>query len=255
MSNYWQKRISLDELKAQKNATRMLSKEKSIYQQELNKINQYIDQLYSSIASGKQITRSQLWQYQHFISLRNQIAESMNQIAVNQISIVEDIINQTYSNVLGLDVTAGGYAAFNKVQLQQVINSNWCGSSFSERVWHNSQQLAASIQAKVEDMVILGKMPDDVKKEIIQEFSVSYNQADRLVRTETSYAFNTASIERYKKMGCTKVEFLAEPDCCDECAEYEGKVFTIDAAPIIPIHPNCRCTYLPVVEDTDEEED
>lgn len=82
----------------------------------------------------------------------------------------------------------------------------------------------------------------------MKDFNVSYNQATTLVRTESSAMFNKANEDSYKKAGVSKVKFLAEKDACHLCKVHDGKTFDIKAKPSIPVHPNCKCTYLPVIE-------
>lgn len=44
--------------------------------------------------------------------------------------------------------------------------------------------------------------------------------------------------------------FVAETgsNCCRKCQENHGRIFPADdpERPVIPLHPNCRCRYLPV---------
>lgn len=35
---------------------------------------------------------------------------------------------------------------------------------------------------------------------------------------------------------------------CDTCGEYHEKRYPINKCPYIPLHTNCRCTYLPVID-------
>lgn len=141
------------------------------------------------------------------------------------------------------------FKALNTEDLMKVVlNSEWSGNSYSKRIWNNTNRLAAQVQSQIESLVAIGKNPDEIKAELMRTFNSSYSAADRLVRTEASYVYNTAAIEGYKEAGCQEVEFLAEADCCDECKQYRGKKFGIDQVPMIPIHPNCRCTYIPIVD-------
>jgi hypothetical protein len=39
---------------------------------------------------------------------------------------------------------------------------------------------------------------------------------------------------------------------CEDCLALDGKTFDIDKAPTLPIHPNCRCCYVPVVKRNNE---
>jgi len=47
-------------------------------------------------------------------------------------------------------------------------------------------------------------------------------------------------------MGAKQIEIYIEPDACEECQELKG-VYDFNAVPLVPVHPNCRCCYLPVI--------
>ena len=45
-------------------------------------------------------------------------------------------------------------------------------------------------------------------------------------------------------------QFVAAPDCCDECQEQDGLIVGLDEefpAGDAPIHPNCRCGEIAVL--------
>jgi len=74
-------------------------------------------------------------------------------------------------------------------------------------------------------------------------------RAETIARTETARAQNTGYVEGLKELGVNKVEFSAYPGCCDICDLMDGKEYPIGRADdVIPVHPNCRCALLPVVE-------
>lgn len=75
-------------------------------------------------------------------------------------------------------------------------------------------------------------------------------RAVTIARTETMRAVNSATKDRYERAGVTKVEWLTALDSrqCDECESLHGEVFDIDKVPDLPVHPNCRCTVIPVIE-------
>ena len=72
-----------------------------------------------------------------------------------------------------------------------------------------------------------------------------------IARTETIAASNEGALNGYKASGVVeRVEFYAALDerTCDECMDYHGKVVSIgEAGGVIPVHPDCRCTWLPVI--------
>ena len=75
-------------------------------------------------------------------------------------------------------------------------------------------------------------------------------RAPMVARTEVSAASNEGAIGGWEYNGVEKVEFLAAPDVtCDECEPRDGQVYAIDEARgNIPVHPNCRCTWVPVID-------
>ena len=69
-----------------------------------------------------------------------------------------------------------------------------------------------------------------------------------IARTEITRAANKGALEYYKKGGISKKEFVASfgARTCPECADLDGNVYEINSGPEIPVHPMCRCTWIPV---------
>ncbi len=72
-------------------------------------------------------------------------------------------------------------------------------------------------------------------------------RAEMVARTETISASNEGALHRYELEGITKSEFYPSPDACEVCIPLAGEYDTAQAHGMIPVHPNCRCVYLPVV--------
>jgi len=75
--------------------------------------------------------------------------------------------------------------------------------------------------------------------------------ADAIARTETIRIANEAKLLQAEANGYKKVIFVATHDkhVCEECAALDGKIMGVEKAKgLIPVHPNCRCTYRMVVE-------
>jgi SPP1 gp7 family putative phage head morphogenesis protein len=98
----------------------------------------------------------------------------------------------------------------------------------------------------LQDMICLGKSPNQIKERLAADFNTAYHNADRLIRTEANHIYNSAAKDGYKAAGVEQVEFYPEVDCCEECESYKG-TYDINNVPLLPIHPNCRCCYIPVV--------
>lgn len=83
-----------------------------------------------------------------------------------------------------------------------------------------------------------------------------FNAAHRLVCTETMHVLSESSKEGYKAAGVKKIQFWAAEDerTCDQCGKLHGKIYDFDSAPVLSLPPNCRCTYLPVMDPGDIEQ-
>ncbi len=74
-------------------------------------------------------------------------------------------------------------------------------------------------------------------------------RAELVSRTEVISASNEGALHRFELEGVEKSEFFIAPDACEVCVPYDGKIYaTKDSHGIIPIHPNCRCKWLGVIE-------
>lgn len=78
-------------------------------------------------------------------------------------------------------------------------------------------------------------------------------RARTMARTEVVHAHNEAALNRYEELGVkevtAKVEWLTAGDSrvCPRCLSMRGTRYTVEEAHgILPLHPNCRCTWLPL---------
>ncbi|MED4377974.1 minor capsid protein [Schinkia azotoformans] len=135
-----------------------------------------------------------------------------------------------------------------------VINRAWSGKNYSERIWTHRKLLGKKVEQIVTQGTILGHSNAKMATKLANEMIVSFNQAARLVRTETNYVHNQATKAGYEAMGQDTYIFLATLDLrtSDVCQSLDGQKFkTKDAKPGVnypPMHPNCRSTTIPDVE-------
>jgi SPP1 gp7 family putative phage head morphogenesis protein len=81
-------------------------------------------------------------------------------------------------------------------------------------------------------------------------------RAEMLARTEVIAAHAEGQLNSFAEAGVEGVNLLAEwatagdDAVCPECQDKEGEQMSIDdARGEIPLHPNCRCAWIPVVND------
>lgn len=73
-------------------------------------------------------------------------------------------------------------------------------------------------------------------------------RAPMTARTEVIAASNEGALQGYEQQGVHKTEFYPAPDACEECLAEVG-IYPVDEVHgKIPVHPNCRCVFLPVIE-------
>ena len=138
----------------------------------------------------------------------------------------------------------------------KIIEYPYAGKMFSDRIWDNKDALVKYIQQDLTVGIIRGDSIQKMARQLKKDLKVLYYQAERLVRTETNYAMNQAHLKGYKDSGVVeKYEFLAAHDkrTSKLCRDLDGEMFELSKAVVgenyPPMHPNCRSTVVPVLED------
>ncbi|HOX21955.1 MAG TPA: hypothetical protein PLL10_00710, partial [Elusimicrobiales bacterium] len=123
-------------------------------------------------------------------------------------------------------------------------------------------QLMRRIDAWVGSQTITIKPVLDSSGNVIRSASVRVIGKDILAeviaRTEANRAYNAGNLDALKQAGVEKVQWLLASDACKECADLAeaapgqklGKIMALDeAVDTLPAHPNCRCTWVTVLEE------
>lgn len=84
---------------------------------------------------------------------------------------------------------------------------------------------------------------------------MSRRRALTIARTEIIAAHAEGMLDSFERLGISEVEAEVEfstagdDRVCSQCASLEGETYTIkEARGIIPVHPNCRCSWIGVVK-------
>lgn len=105
--------------------------------------------------------------------------------------------------------------------------------------------------------IIEGQGPHTIARRLTDRVDkIGITRAKVLARTEVIRAHAEATLNTYEEAGVAGVrnraEFSTSGDerVCPQCAVMEGREFSLqEARGIIPVHPNCRCAWIPVVVD------
>lgn len=143
----------------------------------------------------------------------------------------------------GYDFTRPNEAAVNRAILNRYDKRN-----FSKSLYAHCTNFSAVLKSNLVTGLITGENLDKMASRIHKRMGVAYSAAKTLVRTETAYIYETATMEGYSACGIEWYAFLATLDfkTSEICQEMDGKRFKVkDAVPgknYPPMHPNCRST-------------
>jgi len=86
-------------------------------------------------------------------------------------------------------------------------------------------------------------------KRIGKYYENGYERRAKMVaRTEVIAASNEGALQGYEVEGIEKVEFYPAADADEECLVLAGEYPITETHGMIPVHPNCRCTFIPIVD-------
>ena len=146
-------------------------------------------------------------------------------------------------------------AHLDKKRVDKVLNMNWSGKHFSERLWGNTQKLGQRVKEEMVVGALTGKTEREMAEDISKEFGRGNMEARRLIRTESCYVASEVNAEAYEDADIEKYIFLATLDLRTSpvCRELDGKRFPVkDRQPGVncpPMHPWCRSTTIAIVDE------
>ena len=125
--------------------------------------------------------------------------------------------------------------SFNTVNenlVRETLKTNWSGLSFSERIWEHRRSLAFTIKSELNKGLIRGESLQDISRIISDKFDTSFSNAMRLVRTESCWVMNEATVNNYKNNGIKEYEIMAFLDnkTSKICKSMDGEVVNVEEA-------------------------
>ena len=153
------------------------------------------------------------------------------------------------------------------MELMQIVN---------ERIQRFAQKTNDETILSITDTITEGLARNETVNELKDRIRAIYKEASevrakRIARTESVFAVSESSVQAYRQSGVPRKRWFAEPDACEFCKEYHGKIIgigedfvaqgqtitigdhtmTLDYSDINhpPMHPNCECAILPVINE------
>lgn len=101
--------------------------------------------------------------------------------------------------------------------------------------------------------LIDGSGPEGIARAINERVdAIGITRARTLARTEVISAHAEGTLNGFEEAGVAGVdveaEFVTGAGACPQCSALEGNTYTIsEARGLLPVHPNCRCAWIPKV--------
>lgn len=137
-----------------------------------------------------------------------------------------------------------------KEELMKGLRANETIPQLSKRIenWLGSQTITVKPVLDEQGNIIREGTTRTLDRETLSEI---------IARSESNRFFNEGNLDALKQAEVDKVQWLLAVDACDKCVEAAeaepgqklGKILDIDEADdILPLHPNCRCTFIKPIE-------
>ncbi|EPY2286769.1 minor capsid protein [Clostridium sporogenes] len=254
-SEYWEKRIANNTWKTYNNLEEKNRALLEMYQEASLNIS---DELYRVAEKMKTSTPmlSDMHKYNRLTGLKKNIENIIGELGEEVQKFYIDNATEGFKEVYKNVRVALGDTKFSeppKKLMEQLLRKQWEGSNFSTRLWKNTQVLVSNLNDILTNGLIQGKTVTEMAIQLNNRMNEGFNVAHRLVRTETMHYLNESSFKAYKDGGCEKVQLWAAVDerTCPRCGIKHGNTYSMKDRPTLPLHANCRCTYLPVIVEDD----
>lgn len=255
MSDYWGKRLA--DKAFDSNSQAMLKELRKIYREQARDIQDKITDLYMKMIEEGGISTTNLYAYGRFTELIREINTILTSYGEKEVKIITGGLEEAFKEAFGKTSETLGqtikWGLQNTYIMEEVINANIKGANFSKRIWNNRNKLSKILEKNIQDIVASGQSKDKAVKQIMEIEKASFNNADRLVRTETMRVINDGQIQSFINNGYTHGYYVYSDDDrnCEEC-ERKSKESRKNPLPLENMkaihHPNCRCTVRPVVK-------
>ena len=160
--------------------------------------------------------------------------DSAKREMMKQAGILGDTIMSNYSEVI-----------------EKVVNGSFHNATFSKRIWQYQEELKAELDKLLTRQMVNGHNPRRVARDLRKEFDVTKFEAERMMRTESARIQGELQKSSYERFSVKEYEWVTEPTACSVCKDIaRGGRYKVNDMEIginmIPAHPNCRCSTVPV---------
>ena len=209
----------------------------------------------NAAADGREPTPADLYKLDRYWEMQGRLRDELQVLGDKQIHLLSNKFEKHFFSIYD-SISIKSAKAFSTISTEaakQLINTIWVadGKTWSQRVWDNIKLLTETLNEELVSCVVSGKPTRELKEKLMERFGVSYSQANAIARTEMAHIQTQAARQRYQDYGIKEVMVWADKDerRCKECGKLHTKKYPVGAVMPVPVHPNCRCCIVPVLEE------
>ena len=225
--NYWEERTILKDKLLEKDINKLEKKLLKLFKDTRKEVLNELKIIYADIEA------SEYAKYQ-IDSLLISINNALDNLYSNNEKEVNEGLADIYKEMdkqASIDLN-NAFNTVNENLIRETLKTNWSGLSFSERIWEHRRSLAFTIKSELSKGLIRGESLQDISKIISDKFDTSFSNAMRLVRTESCWVMNEATVNNYKENGIKEYEIMAFLDnkTSKICKSMDGEVVNVEEA-------------------------
>ena len=186
----------------------------------------------------------------------NEVYENTNKrLTVAYSSTIKDNYYQTIFDIhksIGVGVS---FSYIDNDMIKEILAFPWSGRSYSQNLWINRTKLKNAMVQELTQLIIQGKGVKETSRALSKKLDADYKNCLRLIHTEHSYFMSEATAKAYEELEVEYYQYSSALDkrTCESCGALDGETFKLVDRKVgvnaSPLHPMCRCTELPYVED------
>ena len=226
---YWQERTILKDKLLEKDINKLEKKLLKLFKDTRKEVLNELKIIYADIES----TEYAKYQIDSLLASINNALDNLYHKNEEQLTkaFIELYCKFDEEANIDLDIK-NSFNTVNENFIRETLKTNWSGLSFSERIWEHRRKLAFTIKGELSKGLIRGESLQDISRIISDKFDTSFSNAMRLVRTESCWVMNEATVNNYKGNGIKKYEIMAFLDnkTSKICKSMDGEVVNIKEA-------------------------
>ena len=224
---YWEERAILKDKLLEKDINKLEKKLLKLFKDTRKEVLNELKIIYADIEASE-------YAKYRIDSLLTSINNALDNLySNNEKEIVEGLkdIYKEMDKQASIDLN-NSFNAVNENLVRETLKTNWSGLSFSERIWEHRRSLAFTIKNELNKGFIRGDSLQDISRIISDKFDTSFSNAMRLVRTESCWVMNEATVNNYKENSIKEYEIMAFLDnkTSKICKSMDGEVVNVKEA-------------------------